>query len=54
MCVFFQPSDYWVAVHNLKAADGGILDNDDQLVDVADDREQVHVLIIYYKIFRDV
>lgn len=37
-----QLPDYWVVVHNLKSSsDGGILDADDTLNDVADDREQV-------------
>ncbi|KAK7086822.1 Partitioning defective 3, partial [Halocaridina rubra] len=35
------PSDSWVIVHNLKQLDGGILDPDDRLNDVADDREQI-------------
>ena len=40
-CVF-QPLDYWVRVHSLKSlSDGGILDFDDRLSDVTDDREQV-------------
>ena len=42
---FFQPSGSWVTVHNLKQLDGGILDPDDRLHDVADDREQI--LAIY-------
>jgi len=36
-----QAVDYWVTVHSLKSLDGGILDQDDRLVDVVDDREQV-------------
>ena len=33
-----------MTVHNLKSSsDGGILDPDDQLNDVADDREQVRI-----------
>lgn len=36
-----QPSNSWVTVHNLKQLDGGILDPDDRLNDVADDREQI-------------
>ncbi|XP_045604330.1 partitioning defective 3 homolog isoform X4 [Procambarus clarkii] len=39
-----QPSDSWVTVHNLKQLDGGILDPDDRLNDVADDREQIIAL----------
>ena len=35
----------WVSVHSLKAKEGGILDPDDRLVDVCDDREQ---LIAFY------
>ncbi|CAG7830263.1 unnamed protein product [Allacma fusca] len=37
-----QGPDSWVVVHKLKSqSDGGILDPDDKLVDVADDREQI-------------
>jgi len=36
-----QAVDYWVTVHSLKSLDGGILDHDDRLLDVVDDREQV-------------
>lgn len=36
-----KPSNSWVTVHNLKQLDGGILDPDDRLNDVADDREQI-------------
>lgn len=37
-----QGSDNWVAVHSLQTQrDGGILDPDDRLYDVADDREQI-------------
>ncbi|MPC25596.1 Partitioning defective 3 [Portunus trituberculatus] len=39
-----QPSHSWVTVHNLKQLDGGILDPDDRLNDVADDREQIIAL----------
>lgn len=39
----FQSNDHWVSVHNLRTInDGGILDPDDQLNDVVDDREQVN------------
>lgn len=39
---FLQSVDSWVTIHNLKLlSDGGILDPDDKLNDVADDREQV-------------
>jgi len=41
--VFRQAVDYWVTVHNLKSLDGGILDQDDRLIDVVDDREQVEL-----------
>ncbi|XP_046994334.1 partitioning defective 3 homolog [Schistocerca americana] len=35
-------NDAWVVVHNLRSqAGGGILDPDDRLLDVADDREQI-------------
>ncbi|XP_050310493.1 partitioning defective 3 homolog isoform X3 [Anthonomus grandis grandis] len=33
--------DAWVSVHNLQSQGGGILDPDDRLNDVADDREQI-------------
>jgi len=36
-----QAVDYWVTVHSLKSLDGGILDQDDRLIDIVDDREQV-------------
>lgn len=40
----FQSNDHWVSVHNLRTInDGGILDPDDQLNDVVDDREQVNI-----------
>ena len=39
-----QAVDYWVTVHSLKSLDGGILDQDDRLIDVVDDREQVYNL----------
>lgn len=39
---YLQPTEYWVTVHNVKTSeDGGILDPDDQVCAVADDREQV-------------
>ena len=45
LVVYFQPPDYWVIVHNLKSSsEGAILDVDDQLNDVADDREQVSLI----------
>ncbi|XP_046678766.1 partitioning defective 3 homolog isoform X4 [Homalodisca vitripennis] len=37
-----RSADSWVAVHSLQSqSDGGILDPDDRLQDVADDREQI-------------
>ncbi|CAH1788275.1 unnamed protein product [Owenia fusiformis] len=40
-----KPNDYWINVANLKSiSDSGILDPDDQLSDVADDREQLIAL----------
>ncbi|XP_064613950.1 partitioning defective 3 homolog isoform X2 [Liolophura sinensis] len=37
-----KPTEYWVTVHNVKTSeDGGILDPDDQVCAVADDREQI-------------
>ncbi|RWS08791.1 partitioning defective 3-like protein [Dinothrombium tinctorium] len=37
-----QPPNAWVVIHNLKTCrDGAILDPDDRLNDVADDREQI-------------
>ncbi|KAL1421158.1 hypothetical protein MTO96_023328 [Rhipicephalus appendiculatus] len=37
-----KPQDTWVTVHNVKSCnDGGILDLDDHLNDVVDDREQI-------------
>lgn len=38
---YFQGVDSWVSVHNLQSQGGGILDPDDRLSDVADDREQI-------------
>jgi partitioning defective protein 3 len=40
-----KPRHSWVSVHSLKAKEGGILDPDDRLADVCDDREQ---LIAFY------
>ncbi|CAH1156234.1 unnamed protein product [Phaedon cochleariae] len=34
-------ADSWVSVHNLQSQGGGILDADDRVTDVADDREQI-------------
>ncbi|KAF0309963.1 Partitioning defective 3 [Amphibalanus amphitrite] len=36
-----KPSDCWVSVLSLQSSDGGLLDPDDRLSDVADDREQI-------------
>ncbi|KAI4461048.1 partitioning defective 3 related [Holotrichia oblita] len=36
-----QSPESWVSVHNLQSQGGGILDPDDRLSDVADDREQI-------------
>ncbi|XP_066260845.1 partitioning defective 3 homolog isoform X2 [Euwallacea similis] len=36
-----QSPEAWVSVHNLQSQGGGILDPDDRLSDVADDREQI-------------
>ncbi|XP_078571442.1 partitioning defective 3 homolog isoform X10 [Branchiostoma floridae x Branchiostoma japonicum] len=36
-----KSSDYWIHVKNLESDEGGILDADDQLCDVADDREKL-------------
>lgn len=52
-CVFFffkcvlssppvlQDAGYWLQVHRLEHGDGGILDLDDVLCDVADDKDRV-------------
>jgi len=39
----FQLVDQSVVVHNLRSLDGGILDPDDRIQDVVDDREQVRL-----------
>ncbi|CAB4054019.1 PARD3 [Lepeophtheirus salmonis] len=39
-----KPGDYWVSVSSLKSYEGGILDPDDYIVDVCDDREQLQAL----------
>ncbi|KAF0314509.1 Partitioning defective 3 [Amphibalanus amphitrite] len=36
-----SPTDCWVSVLSLQSSDGGLLDPDDRLSDVADDREQI-------------
>ncbi|XP_033108183.1 partitioning defective 3 homolog, partial [Anneissia japonica] len=37
-----QTSNYWITVHSVQSiSDGGILDSDDLVVDVADDREKL-------------
>jgi partitioning defective protein 3 len=40
-CTVKEGSDSWVSVHNLQSQGGGILDPDDRLSDVVDDREQI-------------
>ena len=37
----FQDASYWLQVHRLEHSDGGILDLDDVLCDVADDKDRV-------------
>lgn len=39
-CVL-QDASYWLQVHRLEHSDGGILDLDDVLCDVADDKDRV-------------
>lgn len=38
---FMQDPNYWIQVHRLEHGDGGILDLDDILCDVADDKDRV-------------
>lgn len=38
-----QDANYWLQVHRLEHSDGGILDLDDVLCDVADDKDRVRV-----------
>jgi len=38
---FSQGEEYWVQVYRLEHGDGGILDLDDVLSDVADDKDRV-------------
>ena len=40
-----QDAGYWVQVHRLEHGDGGILDLDDVLCDVADDKDRVSVAL---------
>lgn len=40
LCVS-QDSSYWLQVHRVEHSDGGILDLDDVLCDVADDKDRV-------------
>lgn len=40
-CFFSQDLNYWVQVHRLEHGDGGILDLDDMLRDVVDDKDRV-------------
>ena len=44
--LLIQPADSKITVHSLKTCDGAILDLDDILNHVADDREQV-ILFVY-------
>lgn len=37
----FQDVSYWLQVHRLEHSDGGILDLDDVLCDVVDDKDRV-------------
>lgn len=39
--VSLQDPGYWLQVHRLEHGDGGILDADDVLCDVADDKDRV-------------
>lgn len=39
--IFSQDGSYWLQVHRLEHGDGGILDLDDVLCDVADDKDRV-------------
>ena len=42
VCVLRQDAGYWLQVHRLEhGGDGGILDLDDVLCDVADDKDRV-------------
>lgn len=44
MAVFsMQDPSYWIQVHRLEHGDGGILDCDDILCDVADDKDRVSI-----------
>ena len=36
-----QDPNYWIQVHRLEHGDGGLLDLDDILCDVADDKDRV-------------
>ncbi|XP_023597714.1 partitioning defective 3 homolog isoform X8 [Trichechus manatus latirostris] len=40
-CSFVQDPNYWIQVHRLEHGDGGILDLDDILCDVADDKDRL-------------
>ena len=39
-----KPGSYWVSVSSLKSHEGGMLDPDDLICDVCDDREQLQAL----------
>ena len=38
-----KPGTFWVSVSSLKSHEGGMLDPDDLICDVCDDREQLQV-----------
>lgn len=40
-CPSPQEPSYWIQVHRLEHGDGGILDVDDMLCDVVDDKDRV-------------
>lgn len=39
--VLLQDPGYWVKIHHLEYTDGGILDPDDVLADVVEDKDKV-------------
>lgn len=42
LVVLPQDPGYWVKIHHLEYTDGGILDPDDVLADVAEDKDKVN------------
>lgn len=40
--VLLQDPGYWVKIHHLEYTDGGILDPDDVLADVVEDKDKVN------------